>query len=145
VWEEPFGLVIAEALVTGTPVVSFAVGGVPEVVAGSVGAALVPAGDLDGMARAADDLLRRVGTDADARRTVRQDAVDRFSLRARAAVLEQLYAEVVASDVRVPGTPADVAATEVSVAGGRHRASSALAGGLSTVRPAGSGRRVVTA
>lgn len=144
VWEEPFGLVIAEALVTGTPVVSFAVGGVPEVVAGSVGATLVPAGDLDGMARAADDLLRRVGTDADARRTVRQDAVDRFSLRARAAVLERLYSDVVASDERVPGTSAGPA-TDATGVGGRHRASSSLTGGLSAVRPAGTGRRVVTA
>jgi glycosyltransferase involved in cell wall biosynthesis len=146
VWEEPFGLVIAEALVTGTPVVSFAVGGVPEVVAGSLGAALVPAGDLDGMARAADDLLRRVGTDAAARRTVQQDAVDRFSLRARAAVLEGLYADVVASDLRTPGAGARAGATtDATVVGGRHRASSSLAGGLSAVRPVGSGRRAVTA
>ncbi|MBD8142058.1 hypothetical protein IFT36_16070, partial [Frigoribacterium sp. CFBP 13605] len=85
-----------------------------------------------------------VGTDADARRTVRQDAVDRFSLRARAAVLERLYADVVASDERAPGTSA-VAATEPTGVGGRHRASSSLAGGLSAVRPAGTGRRVVTA
>lgn len=32
VWEEPFGLVIAEALATGTPVAGFRIGAIPEIV-----------------------------------------------------------------------------------------------------------------
>lgn len=47
---ESFGRVVAEALVAGTPVVAFAVGGVPE--AAGPGALLVPAGDPGALAAA---------------------------------------------------------------------------------------------
>lgn len=51
-WEEPFGLTAAEAMATGTPVASFARGGVPEVI-GRRGGLLVDPGDVEGLARAA--------------------------------------------------------------------------------------------
>ncbi|MET0589899.1 MAG: glycosyltransferase, partial [Naasia sp.] len=44
VWEEPFGLVIAEALMTGTPVAAFDTGGVAEVAGSARASALVPMG-----------------------------------------------------------------------------------------------------
>ncbi len=55
-WQEPYGLVAAEAVALGRPVVAFAVGGLPEACGGK--ATLVPAGDLDALARA----LERSGT-----------------------------------------------------------------------------------
>jgi glycosyltransferase involved in cell wall biosynthesis len=52
IWDEPFGLTAAEAMATGTPVVAFARGGVPEVVARG-GGLLVTPGDIAGLAAAA--------------------------------------------------------------------------------------------
>ncbi|WP_103381344.1 glycosyltransferase [Pseudonocardia dioxanivorans] len=48
-WEEPYGLVVAEALACGTPVAGFAVGALPELVDDSCGR-LVPAGDTAALA-----------------------------------------------------------------------------------------------
>ncbi|MFZ7087465.1 glycosyltransferase [Curtobacterium sp. RRHDQ10] len=95
VWEEPFGLVIAEALATGTPVVSFDIGGVPEVVGASDGAALVPIGDAATMASVAGALADRVQAEPWRRVSIRQDAVDRFSLHQRSARLERIYAGLI--------------------------------------------------
>jgi glycosyltransferase involved in cell wall biosynthesis len=49
VWDEPYGLVVAEAMSCGTPVVAFARGGIPEIV-GHRGGRLVPPGDVAAMA-----------------------------------------------------------------------------------------------
>jgi glycosyltransferase involved in cell wall biosynthesis len=84
-WEEPFGLVVAEALATGTPVAAFGNGGVREVVAGSPAAVAVPPGDVDALAGAAA-LLAAQG--AAVRRAVRADALRRFSFEARLPELE---------------------------------------------------------
>ena len=72
----------------GTPVVSFAVGGVPEIAARSVGMELVPPGDLSAMAERAEHLITRSAEDASFRRRIRGSAVRRFSLDARIDALE---------------------------------------------------------
>jgi UDP-glucose:tetrahydrobiopterin glucosyltransferase len=46
-WDEPFGLVACEAQAAGAPVIGYARGGLPEVVADTVTGWLVPPGDLD--------------------------------------------------------------------------------------------------
>lgn len=53
VWDEPFGLVAAEAMASGTPVASFARGGLVDVV-GTAGGVLAPADDV---ARLADAVV----------------------------------------------------------------------------------------
>jgi glycosyltransferase involved in cell wall biosynthesis len=67
-WES-FGLVVAEALAVGTPVISTAVGGVVEVLADGRNGLLVPAGDPEALGAAigrffADDELRERLRDA---------------------------------------------------------------------------------
>ena len=51
-WQEPYGLVAAEAVSLGRKVVAFAVGGLPEACKGK--AKLVPPGDVDALASALD-------------------------------------------------------------------------------------------
>ena len=75
-WEEQFGMVLIEAMATGTPVVACASGAIPEVLGG--GGTLVEPGDWRGLARALADgpgtpapagLLERFSVDAAAQRT----------------------------------------------------------------------------
>jgi glycosyltransferase involved in cell wall biosynthesis len=52
-WEEQFGMVLVEAMATGTPVVACASGAIPEVLGGA--GTLVEPGDWAGLARALDE------------------------------------------------------------------------------------------
>ena len=59
-WPEPFGLVMIEAMASGTPVIAYPLGSVPEVMADGISGYLVP--DLDGAVEAVkkiDQLDRR--------------------------------------------------------------------------------------
>jgi glycosyltransferase involved in cell wall biosynthesis len=57
-WEEPFGLVMTEAMVCGTPVIATPRGSVPEVVADGETGFVVP---VDSYPEAAAEALRRLG------------------------------------------------------------------------------------
>lgn len=72
-WDEPYGLVAAESLACGTPVVAFARGGLPEFVTPDVGR-LVPADDVAAAGRA---VAEAVGLD---RRRCREHAVRHCSV-----------------------------------------------------------------
>ena len=52
-WDEPFGMVAAESLACGTPVLGFARGGLPEILEGGSAGTLVPDGDVVAAAAAA--------------------------------------------------------------------------------------------
>jgi glycosyltransferase involved in cell wall biosynthesis len=81
---EPFGLVAAESLWAGTPVVASATGGLPSVLDNGGAGILVPAGDAGALRRAIDDLLH------DPRRRVELATAG----RARAASLDGTAAVV---------------------------------------------------
>lgn len=58
-WHEPFGLVMIESLVSGTPVVAYDVGSVPEVIEnGKTGFVVPPNSGLDGLVHA----VKEIGT-----------------------------------------------------------------------------------
>jgi UDP-glucose:tetrahydrobiopterin glucosyltransferase len=93
-WDEPFGLVAAEAQAAGTPVVGFARGGLPEVVENGVTGFLVAPGNMS----AAVEAIGSVG--AIARRACRQHAVDHLAIESCIAAYEELYTSVAAPPMR---------------------------------------------
>lgn len=89
-WEEPFGLVAAEAQACGTPVVGFRRGALAEVIADGRTGLLVPEGDTEAAARA---LAGAVAFD---RRACRAHAERSLDLEAVLDAHERLYADVCA-------------------------------------------------
>ena len=91
---EAFGLVVAEALYLGVPVVASRVGGIPEIVEDGVDGLLVPPGDDDALARA----LVRLLVDAERRRKLagagRERIASQFSFRQMVQAYERLYDEL---------------------------------------------------
>ena len=90
-WEEPFGLVVVEAMATGTPVAAFDTGGIGEVAGTASAVRLVPMGDVEALADAAQQLASAHGTDHRQRRQARASAIARFSLDRRATELETVF------------------------------------------------------
>jgi glycosyltransferase involved in cell wall biosynthesis len=89
-WEEPFGLVMIEAMLSGCPVVAFARGSVPELVETGVTGFAVHT--VEEMARA----IRPGGpVDRLDRRQIRELAVHRFGRDRRVDGYERLYRRVV--------------------------------------------------
>jgi len=86
-WDEPYGLVVAEALACGTPVAGFSRGALPELLDDTCGVLVAP-GDTDALASAID---RAAGLD---RRAARRHAERTCSIDAMVDGYERLYAEV---------------------------------------------------
>ena len=91
-WAEPFGLVMAESLACGTPVVALAHGAAPEIVDDGVTGFLCD--DEDALTEA----VCRVGTID--RRACRRSAEQRFDRRRMAADYLRVYEEVLAAPPR---------------------------------------------
>jgi glycosyltransferase involved in cell wall biosynthesis len=77
-WAEPFGLVAAEAIVRGVPVIASATGGFAETIEHGVSGLLCPNGDVDALYRRLDDVAagRALGADAPP-----ADAIERIRAR----------------------------------------------------------------
>jgi glycosyltransferase involved in cell wall biosynthesis len=86
-WDEPYGLVVAEAMACGTPVVAFARGGIPELIAPHAGR-LVPPGDAAAMAAAVPDAINL------SRGRIRAHASRRCSSTAMVASYLSLYRQM---------------------------------------------------
>ena len=108
-WEEPYGLVVAEALACGTPVAGFARGALPQIV-DALSGALAPPDDVAGLAEAirAASHLRR----ADCRRRAEQvcDAM------VMVAGYEAMYRTMLAPAIAQPASPALQAARPLGAA-----------------------------
>jgi len=87
---ESFGLSALEALACKVPVIGAAAGGLPEVVTHGETGFLLPVGDVDGMARAALELLTDKERHREFGERARQQALERFS---QDVVVEQ-YREI---------------------------------------------------
>jgi glycosyltransferase involved in cell wall biosynthesis len=86
-WDEPFGLVVAEALACGTPVAAFARGAIPELLDTHTGVCAAP-DDTAGLADAIVAAMRL------APERCRSAAVARFSAELMACRYEQAYVEL---------------------------------------------------
>lgn len=85
-WREPFGLVMAEALASGTPVLAFPNGAAPEI---------VESGRTGFLCRDEEEMISAVDRVADLdRKACREAAERRFSLQRMARDHEQLYRRV---------------------------------------------------
>lgn len=89
IWDEPYGLVVAESLACGTPVAAFDRGGIPEVLGPDAGVLAAP-GDIDDLAAA---IGRAVHIP---RRVARRRAESTCSARAMVGRYLDLYADLVA-------------------------------------------------
>lgn len=90
-WEEPYGLVAAEAMACGTPVAAYARGALPEIVVDATGALAAP-GDVASLAGA---MLRARSCD---RGLVRRHAELHCSLERMVDDYERLYLELTGLD-----------------------------------------------
>ena len=95
-WEEPFGMVAAEAQACGTPVVAFARGGLPEVICDRATGILVEPGDI----QAAAEAVRASG--ALSREDCRRHAEHELDLELSLDAHERLYELLAAAAVRSP-------------------------------------------
>lgn len=97
-WPEPFGLVMVESMATGTPVVAFRNGSVPEVIEDGVTGFICNSVD-----EAAEAVWRVRELD---RRKCRQRVERHFSSALNVLRHEQLYRSILAGDSRRTPTPA---------------------------------------
>jgi colanic acid/amylovoran biosynthesis glycosyltransferase len=99
-WVEAFGLVYAEAQAMKLPVVSFASGGVPEVVCQGETGFLAPERDIEALAHFLHELLRDEALRTRMGENARRRVCKEFDLRNQTRRLEELYTHVLESSRR---------------------------------------------
>lgn len=106
-WEEPYGLVVAEAVATGTPVAAFRRGGIPEILDDTCGALAEP-GDVASLVEA---IRRALSLD---RAACRRRAERYCDARTMVDAYERLYSDLIEDRAAVVERPADGVAYAVS-------------------------------
>jgi glycosyltransferase involved in cell wall biosynthesis len=97
-WEEPFGMVMIEAMAVGCPVITFARGAAPEVVAHGVSGFLV---------RSVNEMVQCIAHIGELDRGVVRTYVERnFSARAMAEKYMNIYKKVIVSSILQPAASA---------------------------------------
>ncbi len=91
---EAFGLVVAEALYLGTPIVATHVGGIPEIVEDGIDGVLVPPADTKALADAIVSLLGDSERRCRLANAGRERARERFSFEKMMRAYEQLYEQL---------------------------------------------------
>jgi glycosyltransferase involved in cell wall biosynthesis len=101
-WDEPFGLVAAEALMSGTPVLASPRGSLPELIPADVGA--LPASESEWIERLGS------GTADWAPERCRQWALERFHYRVMTANYERIYRRILGGEMLHSRPPRTLAA-----------------------------------
>jgi len=94
IWQEPFGLVMLEAMASGTCLIASEVGGVPEVVTHGVNGLLVPPNDPKALADAIDFALTHNEERAAMEHQARLDVEDRFNWEHLTKQLKKILGEL---------------------------------------------------
>lgn len=95
-WEEPFGLVMIEAMACGTPVVAFNRGSVPEIVKDGVTGFIVPPNDINAMIKATRKMYEMPANEYfKMRQNCRKHVEDNFTVRKMVDGYEKVYQKVI--------------------------------------------------
>jgi len=95
-WDEPFGLVMIEAMACGTPVIAFNRGAVSEVIKDGETGFICPAGDIDAMARAVKKIYEMPDAQYQAmRRVCRKHIEENFTVKKMVDGYEKIYQKVI--------------------------------------------------
>lgn len=95
-WEEPFGLVMIEAMACGTPVIAFDRGSVPEVIKDGKTGFICPQGDLDCMIKAIKKITRMPTENYKKMRDICREHVEaNFTLEKMVDGYEKVYKRVI--------------------------------------------------
>lgn len=95
-WEETFGLVAAEGMSYGKPVIASRIGGLPEVVEDGKTGYLYDPGNVRQLAEKIDSLVSKPGQAAMMGKQARQRVLGHFTAEAHYNKIMALYAEVIA-------------------------------------------------
>ncbi len=90
-WQEAFGLVIAEAMACGVPVIGSNRGGIPEVISNRETGFLFPAGDVDAMCQCITELLNDHYLHEKMSKAARSKAISAFALEHQVERTVDLY------------------------------------------------------
>ena len=94
-WDEPFGLVVTEAMAMERPVVGFRAGGLPEIITGGVEGLLVPLKDNPALAEALITLLQDPHLRAEMGRCGRRRVLQQFTPERQCAEVAEVYRSLV--------------------------------------------------
>jgi glycosyltransferase involved in cell wall biosynthesis len=95
-WEEPFGLVVTEAMAMERPVVGYASGALPEIITSGMEGLLVPAGDTRALADALITLLKDPARRMQMGRLGRERVLSRLTPQRQAHEMAEVYRRILA-------------------------------------------------
>jgi glycosyltransferase involved in cell wall biosynthesis len=100
-WEEPFGLVVTEAMAMQKPVTAFHGGAIPEIITNRHDGVLTPVRDVDALADALDEMLTCRDLRTRLGRNARETVLSRFSPQHQASAVCDIYQRVVNREAAV--------------------------------------------